>query len=283
MIRSLDHVVIAVRGLAAGVRAYEALLGRAPSWRAAAAGGVESAMFGLANVAVELIAPAGDGPVGERLRGLLDASGEGLASLAFQVDDAEGARRRLERVGLDPAPVIEGESVDRTSGGRRRWRRTRVATEASHGVRMFFVQPAAPVPPARAMTGEAAAVSGLDHVVIRTPDPDRAAALYGARLGLDLRLDRTNPGWGARLMFFRCGDLIVELAHDLGAGMSAKPDRLWGLSWRVPDAEAARARLAAAGLDVSPVRSGRKAGTRVLTARNGTCGVPTLLLEPARP
>jgi hypothetical protein len=47
----------------------------------------------------------------------------------------------------------------------------------------------------------------------------------------------------------------------------------------VPDAEAARTRLAAAGLDVSEVRPGRKPGTRVLTLRDGTCGVPTLLLE----
>ena len=36
---------------------------------------------------------------------------------------------------------------------------------------------------------------------------------------------------------------------------------------------------AAAGLDVSEVRAGRKPGTRVLTLRDGTCGVPTLLLE----
>jgi hypothetical protein len=47
----------------------------------------------------------------------------------------------------------------------------------------------------------------------------------------------------------------------------------------VPDAEAARARLAQAGFDVSEVRAGRKPGTRVLTLRDGTCSVPTLLLE----
>jgi catechol 2,3-dioxygenase-like lactoylglutathione lyase family enzyme len=124
-------------------------------------------------------------------------------------------------------------------------------------------------------------VAGLDHVVIRTPDPERAAALYGARLGLDMRLDRSNPAWGARLLFFRCGDLIVEIAHDLAAGRGDGPDTLWGLSWRVPDAMAARGRLQAAGLDVSEVRTGRKPGTRVLTLRDATCGVPTLLLEPA--
>jgi len=56
---------------------------------------------------------------------------------------------------------------------------------------------------------------------------------------------------------------------------------LWGLSWRVPEAGAARRRLQAAGLDVSEVRPGRKAGTRVFTVRDKTCGVPTLVLEAA--
>jgi catechol 2,3-dioxygenase-like lactoylglutathione lyase family enzyme len=126
-------------------------------------------------------------------------------------------------------------------------------------------------------------VTGLDHVVIRTPDPERAAALYGARLGLDMRLDRSNPAWGARLMFFRCGDLIVELAHDLRTGVSAGPDRLWGLSWRTDEPSAAISRLRGAGLDVSEARPGRKPGTHVFTVRHGTCGVPTLMLQPSGP
>ncbi len=279
MIKGLDHVVVAVRDLDAGIGAYEALLGRAPSWRAEAlGGGAEVAAFGLANVAVELIAPAGDGPMAARLRAVLDAQGEGLVSIAFAVDDVERAHRRLTRVGLDPEPIADGESVDDRSGARRRWRRTRASTTATHGVRIFLIQPEAPSPsPLPAPT----AVTGLDHVVIRTPDPERAAALYGARLGLDLRLDRSNPAWGARLMFFRCGDLIVEVAHDLKAGVSSGPDRLWGLSWRVPDAGAAWDRLHAAGLDVSELRPGRKPGTRVFTVRDRTCGVPTLVLEPS--
>ena len=280
ILTGLDHVVIAVRDLEAGIAAYQRLLGRPPVWRAeAAGGGAETAIFQIANVAAELIAPAGDGPGAERLRAVLAAQGEGLASLAFAVDDIERAHRRLARLGLDPEPVVAVESVDRATGARRRWRRTRAATAATHGVRIFLIQreekPTAPPPPAPG------GITGLDHVVIRTPDPERATALYGARLGLDMRLDRSNPAWGARLMFFRCGDLIVELAHDLRAGISAEPDRLWGLSWRTDDPAAAHARLRAAGLDVSETRSGRKPGTQVFTVRDGTCGVPTLMLQPS--
>ena len=281
MITALDHVVIAVRDLGAAVETYETLLGRARSWSTEAhGGGGEIAAFGLANVGVELIAPASDGPMADRLRAVLAARGEGLASLAFAVSDIERAHRRLGRLGLDPEPITAAESVDPIGGARRVWKRTRASTTATHGVRIFLMQPDPP-PPSPLLAPAPAAVTGLDHVVIRTPDPERAAALYGARLGLDMRLDRSNPEWGARLMFFRCGDLIVELAHDLRAGVSSGPDRLRGLSWRVPDAGSARARLHAAGLDVSEVRPGRKPGTRVFTVRDRTCGVPTLVLEPA--
>jgi catechol 2,3-dioxygenase-like lactoylglutathione lyase family enzyme len=282
ILHALDHVVVAVRDLDAAVAAYRALLGRSPAWRADAhGGGAMVATFALANVAVELMAPSGMGPTAERLTAVLDAQGEGLASLAFATTDIERAHRRLARLGLAPEPITDGASIDAETGAVRPWRRTRAATAATHGTRLFVLQQA-PLPRSRLLAPEAAAVSGLDHVVIRTPDPERATALYGARLALDMRLDRSNPAWGARLLFFRCGDVIVEVAHDLVAGVGGGPDRLWGLSWRVPDAEAARARLAQAGLDVSEVRPGRKPGTRVLTLRDGTCGVPTLLLERGR-
>jgi catechol 2,3-dioxygenase-like lactoylglutathione lyase family enzyme len=285
ILHGLDHVVVAVRDLEAAIATYRTLLGRTPAWRAEAhGGGATIAIFALANVAVELMAPSGRGPTADRLTAVLDAQGEGLASLAFATGDIDRAHRRLARLGLEPEPLAEGVSVEAGTGARRAWRRTRAATARTHGVRLFVLQQA-PLPPSSLLAPEPAAVSGLDHVVIRTPDPERATALYGARLALDMRLDRSNPAWGARLLFFRCGDLIVEVAHDLKAGVSGGPDRLWGLSWRVPDAHATRARLAAAGLDVSEVRAGRKPGTRVLTLRDGSCGVPTLLLEksPAAP
>jgi catechol 2,3-dioxygenase-like lactoylglutathione lyase family enzyme len=283
MIKGLDHVVVAVRDLDAAVGAYQTLLGRSASWRAEAhGGGAEIASFGLANVGLELMAPSGDGPMAERLRAVLAAQGEGLASIAFAVGDINSAHRRLARLGLEPEPVADAESVDQSSGARRRWRRTRASTTATHGIRIFFMEQEAP-PPSPLLGPKPAAISELDHIVVRTPDPDRAAALYGARLGLDMRLDRTNPAWGARLMFFRCGNLMVEIAHDLKAGVGSEPDQLRGLSWRVPDAAAARARLGAAGLNVSEARPGRKPGTRVFTVRDRTCGVPTLMLEPPPP
>ncbi|MGH6972150.1 MAG: VOC family protein, partial [Caulobacteraceae bacterium] len=131
----------------------------------------------------------------------------------------------------------------------------------------------------KAAAAGADAVFALDHVVIQTPNPDRAVALYGARLGLDLRLDRTNPQWGSRLIFFRCGGAVVEIGARIGGEPSHAPDRLSGLAWRVADPDAARARIAAAGFDVSEVRTGRKPGTKVFTVRSGVPGAPTLMLS----
>ena len=83
-----------------------------------------------------------------------------------------------------------------------------------------------------------------------------------------------------RSMFFRCGDLIVEIVHrPKDDAVDKTRDSLWGLSWRVDDIEATRARLLSSGVDVSDVRTGRKPGTRVVTIRSSTCGIPTLLVE----
>ena len=186
---------------------------------------------------------------------------QGLAGLAFEVADADSAFRACERRALTPQRR-DGQTID-------------LALDATFGTPITLIERAAKrVPPQSASD----AVTGLDHVVIRTTHPNRAAALYGARLGLDMRLDRTEPKWGARLMFFRCGDLIVEVVHDLKNEPSDAPDVLWGLSWRV--ANAAHARLQASGFDVSEIRTGRKPGTRVFTVRNNTLGVPTLFVEP---
>ncbi len=261
MIAGLDHVVIAVRDLNPAVAAYETLLGAAAAAQPSS-DGVATAIIATPNLAVELMAPAGDGVAARRLTAAL-TQGEGLKSLVFATADVARAHRRAERVGLAPEAIVERET----------WRSFRLGAEKTHGVRLFVLARATP------LAGRPDGVLGLYHIVIRTSDAERAAALYGARLGLDMRLDRTVSG--RRLMFFRCGDAIVEVVHD--AALSEGCDQLWGLSWRVADADAAHARLAAAGLAVSAVRAGMKPGTRVFTVRDGTCCVPTLMIETAPP
>jgi catechol 2,3-dioxygenase-like lactoylglutathione lyase family enzyme len=276
VITGLDHVVILVSDIAAGELAYQTLFARTPAWRNTG-DGADRVLFTLDNMTLELMSPNGDGATADRIRAVIAEQGEGLASVCFRASDITKMHRRLDRLTLKPEPVAEVESRDTISGATLSWKRTRAATEATRGVRLFFLELAKERP--LSVRTAAASITAMDHVVISTADPERAAALYGARLGLDMALDRSHPEWG-RLMFFRCGDLIVEVVHRPKDATADKAhDKLWGLSWRVADIDATRARLASAGVDVSDVRTGRKPGTRVLTVRNGTCGIPTLLVE----
>lgn len=277
MITGLDHVVILTGDIKAATTAYQALFARAPAWQYGG-GGADRVLFTLDNTTLELVAPNGEGMDADRIRAVLDAQGEGLASICFRTGDIAKMHRRLERLTLKPEAITEVESRDAISGATLSWKRTRTATEASRGIRLFFLERDKERPlSARTTT---AAITALDHVVVSTSDPERAAALYGARLGLDMALDRSHPDWG-RLMFFRCGDLIIEVTHRPGKQADTTPDKLYGLCWRVADIEATHARLVQAGADVSEIRTGRKPGTRVMTVRKGTCGVPTLLVQPS--
>ena len=120
----------------------------------------------------------------------------------------------------------------------------------------------------------------MDHLVLRTADADACIQLYRDRLGIRLALDQTVPEWGGRMLFFRAGKLTLEVIESGGEG---KPDYLWGLAFQCPDIEAQARRLAEAGVACSPIRSGRKPGTRVATLKSHTLEIPCLLVEPRPP
>jgi catechol 2,3-dioxygenase-like lactoylglutathione lyase family enzyme len=277
VITGLDHVVVLTGDINAASAAYQTLLARAPSWQYGG-GGADRVLFTLDNTTIELVAPSGEDDNAQRIRSILDAQGEGLASICFRTGDIAKMHRRLDRLTLKPEPVADVESRDAVSNDTMSWKRTRAATETTRGVRLFFLE-LAKERPLSAQTA-AGSITAMDHVVVSTSDPERAAALYGARLGLDMALDRSHPDWG-RLMFFRCGDVIVEVTHRPGKSADTSQDRLSGICWRVADIDATHARLAQIGVDVSEVRTGRKPGTRVMTVRSGTSGVPTLLVQPS--
>ena len=196
------------------------------------------------------------------------------------------AHARLAAGGLDPSPISPGVGHDTGSGLIRHWRSVMLPTTRTRDVLLIAIEHTSPdpLPDAIPVGVEDAVVTGIDHVVVSTSDADAAIGLYRDGLGLRLALDRAFPDWGMRLVFLRVGGVTVEIAQPLGdRHLPAGTDQLWGVSWRVRNADAARARLAEAGLDVSEVRPGRKPGTRVISVKDGTSGVPTLLIEPTRP
>lgn len=126
-----------------------------------------------------------------------------------------------------------------------------------------------------------AEITGVDHVVLTSPNRDRIIATLCGRLDFDLRLDRVQS-WGVHQLFLRRGDLLVEVVLQEGEGVDpAGPDGLWGVAWRTVDADATHARLTEHGVTVSEVRRGAKPGTRVATVKDPALGVPTIVLEQA--
>jgi catechol 2,3-dioxygenase-like lactoylglutathione lyase family enzyme len=147
---------------------------------------------------------------------------------------------------------------------------------AYHGVPVVVAPPGA----AAADAFPPAVPHAIDHVVIQSPDLDRAVRLWRDRLGLRLALDREFPQRGLRLLFFRSGGVTVEISGALEAGGGRGDDSLWGVAYRVADLAACRRRLLAAGAAVSESRPGQKRGTIVATAKSHALAVPTLLLQP---
>ncbi|HJW39876.1 MAG TPA: VOC family protein [Rhizomicrobium sp.] len=280
MIIGIDHIAIMVRDFDATVAGYTAIFGRSPNWFGFMPGG-RHAWFQFGNAALDIIGTYGEGPEADASRAEIAQFGDAIWGLGFSVPDLDAATKLFERRALAflPRHTTRTKNAD---GVERSWEVAVMKRKSANGVALFLVENKPGVerwPVPKATVADDEVVSELDHVVIRTADAERAVALYGGRLGLDLRLDRTNVQWGARQLFFRCGSAVVEIGATLDAPASNTKDSFGGLAWRVRDPAAARARIAAAGLDVSEVRQGRKPGTQVFTVRSGTGGIPTLMLS----
>ena len=287
MIDSVDHVVFAVEDLAAAAADLRDLLGRDPSWQGEHPGyGTANVLFRFDRIYVELLAAVGAGPLADRVTQHLKEHGEGVFAVALRTGDAASCAEVLRGKGLSPSAPMEGAGA--TADGReRRWQSVFLPSEQTRGIHVFVIEHLTSddlLPESRPVSP--GSVAGIDHVVILSADADATRDLYRDIFGLRLALDREFPKWGARQLFFKIDGVVLEIGASLKQKPDAsKPDELWGVCWRTPEIDVARARLEASGWDVSEVRPGRKPGTRVCTVRNRTHGVATLLLasEPRGP
>lgn len=122
-------------------------------------------------------------------------------------------------------------------------------------------------------------IYAVDHIVLQSGDADDCIRLFRDELGLRLALDQEVPQWGGRMLFFRLGKMTLEIIHNL-----EKPpaqDFFWGITYLCRDIEQTVVALDARGVVHSPIRDGRKPGTRVATIKSHCLGLPTLLVGPA--
>ena len=281
MLSGFDHLTLLVDDLEEATRAYAALMGAAPTWRGTHPDlGTAASLFGLGNAFLELVSPVDHDPRSEGMRALLAEQGEGAHAIAFAAEDVTLARAALREGGLRVSPPESGEAKGE-DGAVRSYRSIQVSPRQTRGATVLVVERPASERAALMISAPEAgedALVALDHIVLRTADPDGAIATYGEGMGIRLALDRTFGQ--TRMLFFRVGGVTLEVVGDAGLGAE---DALWGFALRARDLEGAHARMAAHGFKLGEIRPGNKPGTQVYTVRDGTCGVRVLVLrDPSR-
>jgi len=127
-------------------------------------------------------------------------------------------------------------------------------------------------------TGEPAphpnGVTGLDHVVVLTPDLERTIAAVEAA-GLDLRRIRETTANGSpmRQAFFKLGPVVLEVVSgDVGSGVPAAeaPATFFGLAVDVDDLDRTATEL---GEGLGRIKPAVQAGRRIATIRTKAFGV----------
>jgi len=116
-------------------------------------------------------------------------------------------------------------------------------------------------------------VTQIDHVVVMTADVDRTVNAVQQQLELDVRRER--DGGPMRQVFFRVGELVVEVVgpHEPGRG----PAHLWGITFTVADLDATAALL---GERVGRVKDAVQPGRRITTLRGVDEGVAIAFISP---
>lgn len=288
---TLDHVVIAVHDLDGATADYEALFGRSPSWRGEHPKyGTRNTLFRIDNTYIELLglgAGKGDKRWAGELSRFLEQRGEGIYALALGTGDIRMTVKEMRDNGLEVVDPADGDGIDLLTGARREWRNAMVQPKTTNGARVFFIEhkskPDA-LPVAAPVAADGSHVMRMDHAVVLSTDMEASRRVWGDVIGARLALDRTFPERNTRILFFRLGDITVEISGGSQQTQEGegKPDRYWGITWGVDSIDGACARLAAAGIETSGPRQGIKPGTRVATVKGAqTHGVATLLIEHA--
>ena len=277
MSTTIDHIIIAVTDLLTATTDYTTLLGRLPNWQGSHPDyGTANTLFQLENTYIELLAPAGQGLATEHINKVLNGRDTRLGGLVFGTEDAAAFIGHARKQGLAASDPVPGHGVDTLTGAERRWRNMFWDAAAARGIFSFCIEHEAGSSLREAQPTGAGALTGVDHVVVKTQSVDAAKRFYGEQLGIRLALEQHVPEWGGTQLFFRTSSMSIEV---IASDKAPAQDALWGLALKSPDLEATRARLFEAGADVSDIREGRKPGTRVCTVKSHALNVPTLLIE----
>ena len=277
MIKSIDHILVAVKDLEKAVRDYSLVFGFGPTWQGNHPSlGTKNALFPLENMYLELIAIDDEGPLAETVNEHLKKNGESIFGLALETDNIELAKNELSASFNTDLEISDGKGVNNISKDERHWRNIFIPNKFSRGIFTLLIQHTKGILPEHDISDESN-ISRMDHVVINSNDPDGLVDLYGDKYGIRLALDQFVEKWGGRMLFFRTDHTTIEAIGIKKDGPAE--DFLWGLAWTTKDIKKTHKRLVDAGVNVTDIKDGRKPKTLVATIKSHCADVPTLLIE----
>ena len=277
MIKSIDHILVAVEDLDKAVEDYSLVFGFGPIWQGSHPSlGTKNALFPLDNLYFELIAVNDDGPLAETVNEHLEKNGESIFGLALETDDIEMAKKELSASFNTDLEISDGKGLNNISNEERHWRNIFIPKKFTRGIFTLLIQHTKGNLPKHEISDESS-ISRMDHVVINSNDPDGLVDLYKEKYGIRLALDQFVEKWGGRMLFFRTNHTTIEA---IGIKKDGSPeDSLWGLAWTTKNIKKTHKRLLDAGINITDIKDGRKPNTLVATIKSHCSNVPTLLIE----
>ena len=278
MIKSIDHILIAVQNLEESSLQYEKILGLKPTWRGKHPNlGTENILFPLENLYLELIAGTSQGFLADQVNDHIKENGESIFGIALEVGNIEGVLQSKEYSNFQNIEITSGEGINLDSGAKRKWKNIMLPQESTRGVFTLLIEHTSGVLP-KYDSFDNDQIECLDHIVINSNDPDGLIELYRDTYGIRLALDQYVEKWGGRMLFFRTNQTTIE-AIGIKNDADKPIDKAWGLAWTTKDIKKTHARLVSEGVEISDVKDGRKPNTLVATLKSHTCNIPTLLIE----
>ena len=277
MIKTLDHLIVAVGDLDKAEKNYSTVFGADPVWRGEHTEyGTENSLFNFNNTYFELLAAKGDGLGAMLVNHALQETGEGLIGIVFGTDNIKETHQKLSNKGFLLGDVSAGEGANFKNNKIRKWKNLFLPPELTRGIFSFLIEHTEGTLPI-VDRFESSMVNKLDHVVINTNDADGFINVYKDIFNIRLALDKFVDEWKSRMLFFRLNKTTIEVIEKKND--EEPKDSLWGLSWEVDNIEEAHKRLEKAGIEITPIKKGIKENTMVATIKSHTHNVPTLLIQ----
>jgi catechol 2,3-dioxygenase-like lactoylglutathione lyase family enzyme len=277
MIKSLDHIIIAVSSLDQAEESYTKIFGAPPVWKGEHQEyGTVNCLFNFQNTYFELLAAKGDGLGAALVNHSIKENGEGLIGIVLGTNDIKETREQFIKKGFTLGDISTGEGTNFKDGSVRRWKNLFLPPELTRGLFSFVIQHTHGSL-ASQDTYTSSTVNKLDHLVINTTDGDAFIKIYKDVFNIRLALDKYVEEWKSRILFFRLNKTTIEVVEKQNS--ETLDDSLWGLCWEVKDIRQTHKRLLQEGVAVSEIKRGIKENTLVATIESHTHNVPTLLIE----